>query len=188
MVNGFSGLILAGGEAKRMGGVPKYLLEIKGRKIIERVLDVMRLFFDEILIVANKKEPLHTYGVRVEEDIIKGQGPLGGIYTGLKLMSKEKGFFVASDMPFLKEVLVEKILQAAENSICTIPISSKGVEPLCSVYSKGMIGEIEKMLSKGDLSVRGLIQRFPCNYIRLEDDEFFSLTNINTPEELRIAN
>jgi len=184
MVNGFSGIILAGGEAKRMGGVPKHLLWVKGRRIIERVLDVMRLFFDEILIVANKKEPMLYLGVRVEEDIIKGQGPLGGIYTGLKLMSKEKGFFVASDMPFLDEGLVGKLIKGAENSICTIPVGSRGIEPLCGVYSQGMIGEIETMIACGNLSVKALIKNSSCNYVKLEENEYLSLTNINKPEDL----
>ena len=172
-----------------MGGVPKHLLEVNGKRIIERVLDVMRLFFDEILIVANEKEPLLYLGVRVEEDIIKGQGPLGGIYTGLKFMSKEKGFFVASDMPFLDKRLVEKILKAGgEDSICTIPISLKGIEPLCGVYSREMIREIETMLTCGNLSVRALIKNSTCNYVKLKGDEPFSLTNINTIEDVKKAN
>jgi molybdopterin-guanine dinucleotide biosynthesis protein A len=184
-VNKFSGIILAGGEAKRMGGIPKHLLEVEGKRIIERVLDVMRPFFDEILIVANKKEDLLYLGLRVEEDIIKEKGPIGGIYTGLKLMSKEKGFFVAADMPFLDERLVEKIIRVAENFICTVPIGSKGIEPLCGVYSQKMIEKIETMLACGNLSVRALIKNSSCNYVKLEKDEELFLTNINRPEDLK---
>jgi molybdopterin-guanine dinucleotide biosynthesis protein A len=184
-VNEFSGIILAGGEAKRMGGAAKHLLKVGGKRIIERVLDVMRLFFDEILIVANKKEPLLYLGLRVEEDIIKDRGPLGGIYTGLKLMSKERGFFVAADMPFLDEKLIGKIIEVAENFSCTVPIGSRGIEPLCGVYSQRMIEKIETMLACGNLSARALIKNSSCNYVKLEKDEEPFLTNINKPEDLK---
>ncbi|MDI6752675.1 MAG: hypothetical protein QME07_07530, partial [bacterium] len=59
----------------------------------------------------------------------------------------------------------------------------KGVEPLCGIYSKDIIGEIESMLAYRNLSVRALIKRVPCNYVKLEEDELFFLTNINTIEE-----
>ncbi len=88
-----AGVVLAGGKSKRMG-FPKELLTINGKRVISRILDVLKSFFEEILIVTNDKELFREFKeIKIVEDLVKGYGPLGGIYTGLKTITKQWGFF-----------------------------------------------------------------------------------------------
>ena len=51
-----TGVIQAGGRSTRMGGRPKALLELGGRRIIERVLDAVAPAVDDVLLVTNSPE------------------------------------------------------------------------------------------------------------------------------------
>lgn len=181
-----AGAILAGGESRRMG-FPKQLLTLKDRRIVEHVLDVLKFFFDEILIITDNKNRFAGFkGVEIVEDIIKGCGPLGGIYTGLKRSSRDRVFFVACDMPFLHNGLMERLLRTSrdESFDCIIARSDKGIEPLHGIYSRNILSTIEESLDKGELSVSGILAKSDCRYIKARKDEIASFSNINTPEDL----
>jgi len=125
--------------------------------------------------------------------LISQSGPLGGIYTGLKVMINPHGFFIAADMPFLHKNLIKEIINNLnEETICCVPKTEKGIEPLCAIYSKEMITAIEAALNKKELSIKNLLYKYKinlnkinCNYVDLSLD--IGLTNINTPVELRTA-
>ena len=82
LYQGISGLILAGGQSRRMG-FPKPFLTVEGKRIINTTLKVFKSLFEEIFIVTGDKNHLLQFkGIKVVEDLIKESGPLGGIYTG----------------------------------------------------------------------------------------------------------
>src|SRR5260370_34023417 len=83
-----------------MGGEPKALLEVGGRRIIERVADVLRQVTDEQLLVTNTPDRYAWMGLPMVPDVFPDAGSLGGIYSGLKAAG-EAAFTVACDMPFL---------------------------------------------------------------------------------------
>jgi len=122
----------------------------------------------------------------ITEDIIKEKGPMGGIHAGLNAISKEKGFFVACDMPFLHSGLIKRLIAAAQESDadCIIPRGPRGVEPLHAVYDSRVIPTIEELLGGDDFSMRHLLKRCECRYVKASGDEEKSFININTPEEL----
>ncbi len=77
-----TGIILAGGENRRMGS-DKAFLVIDGRPIIEHILSVFKGLFEKIIIVTNSPERYKSYDVAVFSDALDVRGPLTGIYTGL---------------------------------------------------------------------------------------------------------
>ena len=183
----FAGVILAGGQSSRMG-FPKAFLTIKGKRAIDIILEVFHSLFEEIFIVTDDKNRFVGFkDVEVIEDLIKDCGPLGGIYTGLKAISKDKAFFVACDMPLLSSELIKKMLNASsENDYgCIVPYTSKGVEPLHAVYSKKILQIIEDLLRGNDFSVNQLLKRCKCKHIKVNSQEAASFFNVNTQEELR---
>ncbi|MCK4245306.1 MAG: molybdenum cofactor guanylyltransferase, partial [Candidatus Omnitrophica bacterium] len=163
-------------------------LVIDGKRMIEVIIDRLRPFFGEIMIVTDRKDNfLNFKDVRVVEDLVKECGPLGGIYTGLKKMSKESAFFIACDMPFLHNGLIERILDAtAEGGIqeAVVPLVEGEIEPLHSVYSKRVLPKIKMAIEQKRLAIKDFLKDCHCKYIEVSEDERKAFTNINTPEDL----
>lgn len=182
-----SGVILAGGQSSRMG-FPKPFISVKRKRIIDIALEALKSFFEEIFIVTNDKNPFVEFkDIKLAEDLIKGCGPLGGIYTGLKSISNPKAFFVACDMPFLHNGLIKRLLNVAKKSQadCIIPCSDKGVEPLHGIYSKVVIPKLERALEQRDLSLAGALNNINCEYVKTKKEEAKSFVNINSPQDLQ---
>ncbi len=167
-------------------GYPKAFLEIDGRKMIDIILEKLSQFFTEIMIVTDKNVEFLSCECRVIEDIIEGSGPLGGVYTGLREISGEAGFFVACDMPYLHEGLVSRLIAEVDLTRyeCIVPKHSKGIEPLHAIYSRQILPKVEKTLNMGKLSFRELFADCSCKYIHVDESETSSFVNINTPEDL----
>ncbi len=180
-----SGVILAGGQNSRMG-CRKAFLEIGGKKMIDVILGKLKQFFTEVIIVTEKNGDSLYCECRVIEDIIEGCGPLGGVYTGLREISGEAGFFVGCDMPYLCEGLVSRLIAEVDLARyeCIVPKHSKGIEPLHAVYSRQILPKVERALSSGKLSFRELFADCSCKYIDVDETEISSFANINTPEDL----
>ena len=75
-----TGVIQAGGKSMRMGGQPKALMELGGRRVIDRVVDVLASVTDDLLIVTNTPAVYASLGIPMVPDVFPGGGSLGGIY------------------------------------------------------------------------------------------------------------
>ncbi len=181
--------ILSGGRGRRLG-YPKELLSLNGRRVIDRILRVLRLFFSEINIVSNSPLSLDQGGeIEIFPDLIPGRGPLGGIYTGLKKSSRDQVFFFGCDMPFLQPGLIERQIAIARTGQfdSVIPSGPKGIEPLHGIYSRSILPELEEVLRRKKLSIHQFCSRLNTCYLPAEPDELVSFFNINTPEDLAEA-
>src|SRR6266511_1942731 len=186
------GAVLAGGAASRYGGAPKGLIEVGGRRILDRVVDVVaRVTGVSPLVVANAPDgatwrpDLHTI-----PDVRPGCGSLGGIYTAVSA-GAEPVLCVAWDMPFVPEGLLRALIDGAGNYDAFLPESSgrRGLEPLCAVYGPACGPAIERRLEQGDLKaisfhadVRGGILSLAEVRGFGDPDELFF--NVNTPDDL----
>ncbi|HEX2933375.1 MAG TPA: molybdenum cofactor guanylyltransferase, partial [Candidatus Binatia bacterium] len=83
-----SAIILAGGKSSRMGR-PKALLEFDGAPLIFHLARRLKDLFDEIVVVAAPEQELPELPAMVVRDEVAHQGPVGGIYYGLKAAEKE---------------------------------------------------------------------------------------------------
>ncbi len=184
-ISDVSGIILAGGDSKRMG-CPKPFLEICGKRMIDIVLGKLRQIFTEVIIVTDKKEAFLNQDCKVIEDVIKDCGPLGGIYTGLNEIDSSAAFFTACDMPNLHNELILRLIDSTDlkRYECTVPKHSKGIEPLHAVYSRQVLPKVEKILSSGKLSLREVLANCRCKYVDVDENELSSFININTPDDL----
>ncbi len=189
------GAVLAGGAASRYGGAPKGLIEVGGRRILDRVVDVVaRVTGVSPLVVANAPDgatwrpDLHTI-----PDVRPGCGSLGGIYTAVSA-GAEPVLCVAWDMPFVPEGLLRALIDGAGNYDAFLPESSgrRGLEPLCAVYGPACGPAIERRLEQGDLKaisfhadVRvGILSLAKVKSFGDPDELFF---NVNTPDDLARA-
>ncbi len=187
-LSGISGIILAGGKSSRYGS-NKALVEIDGIRLIERVIRVMEPFFERLFIVTNTPQEYAYLKLPMVEDLIKGLGPLGGVFTGLQAMSDGAGFFVACDMPFLSGKLIHHMADVLEDFDAVVPKVDWKIEALHAIYTKRCIPAIKKLIDNKDYQVIKFFQSVRVRYLNREeilnfDPEMRSFFNINRPEEL----
>jgi len=193
MQNKFTGVILAGGKNSRFYGKNKTLVRIGGKRILDRIYEVFTLLFDKIILVTNEPVQYMEWDFDIVTDIFPIRSSLTGIHTGLFYITTPYAFFAACDTPFLMKELVETLLNGVEPNIdIVIPETSKGVEPLCSVYSKRCFKPIEEQLEKKSLKIQRLFQKvrvkkIPEDILRTTDPDLVSFSNINTPDDLARA-
>lgn len=193
MKNKFTGVILAGGKNSRFSGKNKALVRIGGKRILDRIYEVFTILFDKIILVTNDPVQYMEWDFDIVTDIFPIRSSLTGIHTGLFYITTPYAFFVACDIPFIKKELIEILLDGVEPNIdIVIPETSKGVEPLCSVYSKRCFKPIEEQLEKKSLKIQRVFQKVRVKKIsedilRTIDPDLVSLYNINTPDDLARA-
>jgi molybdopterin-guanine dinucleotide biosynthesis protein A len=187
-----TGVIQAGGRSTRMGGRPKALLELAGRRIIERVLDAVAPVVDDVLIVTNTPELYAFLDLAMVADVYPDHGSLGGIFSGLAAAPGEAAFTVACDMPFLHREVVRLVVARAGEGDVVIPRVGEQLETMHAVYGKACLAPIEARLAAGRLKIVDFFDRVRVVEIdaaavaRHRAPEVVFM-NVNTPEELARA-
>jgi len=181
-----TGVILAGGQSKRMERRNKALLSLGKESIIAAEVRVLRRLFEEILIITNTPDPYRDLGCRLVADIWPGNDSIGGLYTGLVEARHPHSFFAACDMPFLNENLIRRQMEVCGDFDVVIPVSSYGYQPMHSIYSKNCIPFIERQIRQGDLKIVRFfpevrVREFGVDEILPLDPDELSFFNVNTP-------
>jgi molybdopterin-guanine dinucleotide biosynthesis protein A len=187
-LSGISGIILAGGKSSRYGR-NKALVEISGVRLIERVIGVMEPLFERLIIITNTPQDYAYLRLPMVEDLIKGLGPLGGIFTGLQTMGDKSGFFVACDMPFLSAELIHHMVDVMEDFDVVVPKVDWKIEALHAIYNKRCIPAVKELIDHKEYQIIKLFQSVRVRYLNKEeilgfDPELRSFFNVNRPEEL----
>jgi molybdopterin-guanine dinucleotide biosynthesis protein A len=183
---GVSGVVLAGGQSRRMGH-NKALLELEGRSLISRVLDRLGRLCDELIVSANDVDLYAHLPVRIVPDVISGRGALSGIHAGLAAMRNERAVVVACDMPFLSLSLLRYMTVVAEDYDVVVPRLDRYYEPLHAVYNTSCIGPIEQLVAESPQRVVALYERVRTREITWHDVRLYgadrSVFNVNTPQD-----
>ncbi|HBH02259.1 MAG TPA: molybdenum cofactor guanylyltransferase [Candidatus Rokubacteria bacterium] len=187
-----TGVIQAGGRSTRMGGQPKALLEVGGRRIIERVRDAVAPVVGELLLVTNTPDLYAFLGLPMVADVYPDHGSLGGIYSGLTAAPGEAAFTVACDMPFLHPEVVRLVVARAGTADVVIPRVGGQLETLHAVYAKSCLPHIEALLAERRFKIAGFfnqvrVAEVPESEIARHRDPALVFMNVNTPEELARA-
>ncbi|MBI2204157.1 MAG: molybdenum cofactor guanylyltransferase [Candidatus Rokubacteria bacterium] len=186
------GAVQAGGLSTRMGGGPKALLDLGGRRIIDRVVDTLAAVLPDLLVVTNTPELYADLGLPLVPDAYPGAGSLGGIYSGLRAAVGDAVFTVACDMPFLDPAVVRLVVGRAGEADVVIPRIGDQVETLHAVYGKRCLAPMEHRIAAGRLKITGffadvtVVEIAEAEIRRLADPEVVFM-NVNTPEELARA-
>ena len=175
--------ILAGGRARRLGGVNKATLRIGTLAIIDRQLPVLRAFAG-VFVVGRDDPEWTSRGLRVVADEIPDAGPLGGIYTAIRHSPCERTLVVACDMPFLSGAFLQR-LAAVSDADVVIPRSARGYEPLCAIYSRACEIEIHGRLTRREYEASKLPAGLRVAEVDVDDD--LSVVNVNTPHDYERA-
>lgn len=183
-----AGVILAGGQNRRMGGADKAFLTVDGRSVFERTLTVLRRCFPRVVVASNAPKKYSDFDVDVVEDEFPRQGPLAGIHAAMGRIKEPYAFVVACDMPFLR---IEPIGLLVERIACQDAVIAHwdgDIEPLHAVYATALRGRMEAALRDGVSAIRDFLPRIRVEYVpeavmRQVAGAEESFRNINTPEE-----
>ena len=197
------GAVLAGGAARRYGGLPKGLEEIGGRRILDRVADAVAAATGAppLLVANDPRAPSWRTDLRTVPDVRPGCGSLGGIYSAV-LAGPDAVLCVAWDMPFVTIELLRALLEGSTGWDAFLPESDpkglptgrgrRGVEPLCAVYGPACGAAIERQLARGDLRAIGFhadvkVGTLPLERVRALGDPDLLFFNVNSPADLERA-
>jgi molybdopterin-guanine dinucleotide biosynthesis protein A len=182
-----TGVILAGGQASRMGGVDKGLQVFRGKPMVQHVLERFAGQVDEILINANRNpEAYARFGYRVIADEIEGfAGPLAGFERGLAHASGALVVTAPCDSPFLAPDLVSRLRRALDERDADLAVARTGdqAHPVFSLMRRTVHGSLREFLSSGQRKIDrwyGALRVVEVSF----DDEPDAFLNINTLAEL----
>src|SRR5262245_38602095 len=187
-----SGVILAGGKSRRMGGSPKALLPFGGRPLIEHIAETLRSVLPDCLVVTNTPEIHASLGLPMVGDVFPEGGSLGGIYSGLRAAPGEAALCVACDMPFLSATFVGYLASRAREADVVIPDAAGELQTLHAAYAKACLPAMERRLRAGQLKITGFfadvrVLRIPEEVVGRVADPEIAFVTLNTPEDLARA-
>lgn len=188
-------LILAGGASKRMG-VDKAFLKVDGVPLIERVHAVLAPLFAEVLVAAGAPDPKRgPFPGRAIYDETPGQGPLGGLVSGLRAAKTPWLFMVACDMPNLDPRVIARVVEERAvferdgSVLAVVPESQGGLESCHALYAKTALPVIEAAMAGGERAPHRLFGRLHARIVAKAeiaaiDPTFRALANLNTRDDL----
>ena len=187
-----TGVVQAGGKSTRMGGEPKALIDLGGRRIVERVIAAIEPVVDDVLVVTNTPERYAFLGLPMIADVFPDHGSLGGIYSGLKAASGDAAFTVACDMPFLRAEVARVVVAHAGEADVVIPRVGDQLETMHALYAKACLPHIEERLRAKRFRIVGFfddvrVLEISEHEVRRLADPAVVFMNVNTPDELARA-
>jgi molybdopterin-guanine dinucleotide biosynthesis protein A len=180
--------IIAGGRARRLGGVPKGLLRFDERPIIETLLRSARPFAG-VLMVTDDPEPYRPFGLRTVRDVVPNRGAPGGVHSALVHAATPWVFAVGCDMPFVTQAAVDGVLAERGDDVDVVAFHVGGrLEPLLAAYRSSLAERWAAALAE-EPSFHKLIQGFRARLLPEErlwavDPDGRALVSINSPEDL----
>jgi len=179
-------IILAGGLARRMGGVDKGLVKIAGKPMVQYALDVVTPLVQTVVINANRSiEQYQHFGVPVITDILTGhQGPLAGLSAGMSALKCDYVVMCPCDSPFLQSELVHALITACVDNDVDIAVPHDGnrMQPVFCVVHRRVEISLNGFLDAGE---RKIDRWFAKHSLHTLDAKAYSQSflNINTEEE-----
>jgi len=181
-----TGILLAGGQGRRMGSVDKGLQLLRGKSMAQHVIDRFAPQVDELLINANQNiEQYQGLGYRVIPDAIGGfVGPLAGLHRGLSEAANPLLVTAPCDSPFLPLDLVVKLHAALEQQNAELAVARTGDQPhpVFCLCRKSVLPSLTAFLESGGRKIDWWYAQLKVADVDFVDEAAFR--NINTQEEL----
>jgi molybdopterin molybdotransferase len=182
-----TGLILAGGQGRRMGGVDKGLQIFRGKRLIDHVYERLAPQVGGIIVNANQNHDAYkTFGVRVVSDAIGNfAGPLAGLHAGLSVSRRPYLASVPCDSPFLPEDLVERLMARLNESGADLAVAKTGIQPhpVFCLVRRNVLEHLTNFLKGGGRKIDAWYASLDVVEVNF-DDRAEAFSNINTREEL----
>jgi molybdopterin-guanine dinucleotide biosynthesis protein A len=186
-MDGVTGIVLAGGQGRRMGGVDKGLQKLRGKPMAQWVIERLAPQVDEIIVNANQNlDAYAAFGYPVVRDDVAGfAGPLAGLQAGLRAAQRALVVTVPCDSPFLPADLVARLRAALEAKGADLAVAKTGdqAHPVFALVRRAVLPHLEQFLASGGRKIDAWYATLQVVEVSF-DDEAEAFRNINTREEL----
>lgn len=189
----WSAAILAGGQARRLGGIDKSALVVGGASILDRQLALLKGLTPHILIVASdehryRRADVQEAGVRIVRDRIVGAGSLGGLYTALVEAPTDQLVVMACDMPFLTAPFLTRLAALGAGVDAAVPRDAAGLHPVCAAWARRAAPHLRASIDRGQLRIVDALAGLEVREMAAEELARFDLEgrlllNVNTPHD-----
>ncbi len=186
-----TGLILAGGKAKRMGGIDKGLFVINEKYLISHVIQNLESQVEVLLINANRNIEIYkTFNKPIVLDLTDERlGPLGGIQAGLSKCETPYMISIPCDVPKIPLNICEKLYLKLleEKADCAMPLTTdiNGIErthPAILLLKTNLVDSLNVFLDSGERKIDKWTRDLKCIEVKFENESGF--ININKPDDI----
>jgi molybdopterin-guanine dinucleotide biosynthesis protein A len=173
-------------------GQNKALMSLGGKRLVDRVVEVMREVFRDLLMVTNTPEVYADLDIPMVRDVWPEKGSLGGVYSAIYHVITPYCLVVACDMPFLNAAVLRYLITQMADYDVIIPDVLDELQTLHAIYSKACLQPIERRLEANRLRIVGFfpdvrVRTVTASELQAYDPELLAFQNLNTPEEFQAA-
>jgi molybdopterin-guanine dinucleotide biosynthesis protein A len=189
------GIVLCGGQSKRMGR-PKAWLPFGSELMLPRVVRLLGQAVAPVVVVAapDQDVPPLPADVAMVRDEEKGRGPLQGLAAGLNALRGrvDAAYLSSCDVPFLQPAFVQRLISLlGEHAIC-VPHVGEYHHPLAAVYRLEAEEVVHRLLAENRLRPFFLFEAMRTRIVDPGeladvDPSFQTLRNLNSPEDYEAA-
>ena len=185
-----TGIVLAGGQGRRMGGVDKGLVDLAGTPMVAHVLARLVPQVGDVLINANQNlDRYRALGHPVVPDAVGGfAGPLAGLHAGMMQAKRQFVATVPCDSPFLPLDLVTRLHAALERERAQLAVARTFDQPhpVFALVRRDLLPNLAAFLASGGRKIDAWYAALRVVEVAF-DDEADAFRNINTADELAAA-
>lgn len=189
MIEDCTAIILAGGDAQRMGR-DKVSLILDGKTLLQTISATMQQVFPQVIVSVRQPRT----GIDLPQ-VCDGQtdgGPLAGLSAGLSHIATPWAFAVACDMPFVVPGLVELLAGYRSRHQAVVPVVQGHPQPLAAFYATGCLAQLQASLAARQNSLRGVLQQLDVRYVDeaemlQADPQLRSFFDLDTPQDVAVA-
>ena len=188
-------ILLAGGQARRMGGGDKNLMMLAGKPVLQHILDRVDLGKRPLMLNVNGDPSRYAdFEILICADVIDGYaGPLAGILTGLEWMVKHHPdcthmISLATDAPFLPTDLIAQLEAGVSDGVDIVQaMSFTRRHPVFAIWPMALKTALRRALMDDGLrKIDNFTDRYECVTVEFfgEPDPFM---NLNRPDDFDLA-
>ena len=191
-----SGLILAGGEGRRMAGRDKGLISLAQKPLVEYAIQCMAPLVDDLTISCNRNLELYQdYQLdcisdkQPDKKTALSQGPMAGLVAGLQHAKHDWLLVMPCDTPLMTSQVMAQLIACLTAKKSTdypqaLIFSHQGLQPLHGLYHKSMLPIFEQCLAENKNALQRLLRTLDSIEILAAESSGFSFNNANDAEEL----
>ena len=190
------GVILAGGQSKRMGK-DKLFLELNNKKLIEHTIDKVKKNLKKFIVITNQNNEFFSQNnLTIVKDCIQGQlGPLVGILSGMKWAKEnsDKYSWIATfpcDTPFFPESVIKSFIEESEKkeSLILCATSHGRKHNIFGLWSLDLYDKLKNdLVNKKIRKVQDWTKKNKIKNLEFKFKNYDPFFNINTEEDLKFA-
>ncbi len=187
------GLVLAGGRGRRLGApVPKALVTLAGRTLLERAIATLGACCDEVLVVAPASLALPLEPSRLVHDAEPGEGPLAGLVAGLASRAFERALVLGVDLPLVRAAALATLGASLGDALARVPAPHGRPQPLAAAYAPAALAPLAAALARGERALVPAVLALPAALVdgaalALLPGGADAFANLNTPADFAAA-